>query len=80
MHENLKVSEAMHRSESKSLMDEIELANMLHVSIALVRKWRLQDKGPRYVKLGSLVRYPRKDAEAWLDTLPGGGTSGGRLC
>jgi hypothetical protein len=41
----------MHRTEALSLMDEIQLANSLHVSVPLVRKSRVQHKGPRYTVL-----------------------------
>jgi hypothetical protein len=54
-------------------MDEYQLAEMLNVSVALIRKWRLQRKGPRYLKLGPLVRYRLQDAETWLDALTSGG-------
>ena len=35
---------------------------------AIVRKWRLQGRGPKYVKIGRLVRYKWRDVEAWLDS------------
>lgn len=29
--------------------------------------WRVQGKGPRYVKIGRLVRYRIEDLNAWLE-------------
>ena len=29
-------------------------------------KWRLRGCGPRYCKIGRLVRYRRSDVEAWI--------------
>jgi predicted DNA-binding transcriptional regulator AlpA len=44
---------------------EREVAQFLHVSLALLRRWRMQGKGPKWVKVGRLVRYPRRDLEAF---------------
>jgi predicted DNA-binding transcriptional regulator AlpA len=29
--------------------------------------WRAKGFGPRYVKIGVLVRYPRSEIDAWLE-------------
>ena len=55
------------------LLTEGELANYLNVSVAAVRKWRGQGRGPAFCKLGSLVRYKREDVDQWLSTRPKGG-------
>jgi excisionase family DNA binding protein len=55
------------------LLTEKELAACLGVSLAACRKWRTQDRGPVFVKLGSLVRYKREDVEHWVATRPRGG-------
>ncbi len=55
------------------LLNEIEVSRRLRVSVACVRRWRLERRGPRYVKVGSLVRYRDEDVERWLGALPGGG-------
>lgn len=46
---------------------------MLGISIASLRRWRLLRKGPKYVKIGSAVRYPAGDVNAWIATRPTGG-------
>jgi predicted DNA-binding transcriptional regulator AlpA len=50
------------------LFDERSAANVLSCSVALMRKWRLFDEGPSYVKIGRLVRYRRSDIDAFLDS------------
>ena len=57
---------------------ERQVAEQLAVSIAAVRKWRLEDRGPRYYKVGACVRYRPEDVEAWLDARPSGGGPLGR--
>ena len=57
------------------LLTETEVSKQLHVSLAALRKWRVMHRGPRFVKIGSLVRYRPRDVEDWLTSLPvGGGT------
>jgi excisionase family DNA binding protein len=55
-------------------LTEKEVANQTKVSLASLRRWRLLQIGPRFVKVGSLVRYRPEDLEQWLETLPAGGT------
>ncbi len=56
-----------------SLLNEFAVANMLGVSVATVRRWRLLRRGPRYLKLGASVRYRPDDLTAWLALRPTGG-------
>jgi predicted DNA-binding transcriptional regulator AlpA len=48
------------------LLDERAVGELLGVSVALLRKWRLFRNGPSYHKVGRLVRYSRKDVVDWL--------------
>jgi len=48
------------------LFSEIELAHHLGVTVRCVQAWRLQRWGPKYVKVGRLVRYQRADVLAFL--------------
>jgi len=57
-----------------SLITEADVAERLHVSLASVRRWRLERRGPQFVKVGSLVRYRPEDLETWLAALPTGGS------
>ena len=58
---------------SHPLLTEKQVARLLGVSVAAVRKWRLQQRGPLYRKLGSSVRYKSEDVSAWVDSTPKGG-------
>jgi excisionase family DNA binding protein len=58
-----------------NLLTEDEVAKQLNVSVASMRRWRLERRGPHFVKVGSLVRYRQEDLEAWLWSLPTGGSS-----
>ena len=58
-----------------NLMTENEVSKRLNVSVASLRRWRLTKRGPAFVKVGSLVRYSLEDLEAWLASLPTGGTA-----
>lgn len=50
------------------MMNEHEVAASLRMSVATVRRWRLFRTGPTFVKIGSAVRYRRRDVENWLDS------------
>lgn len=56
-----------------NLLTEKDLAHHLGVSVAACRKWRLEDRGPVFLKLGNLVRYRSDDVDQWLATRPQGG-------
>ena len=56
-----------------TLLTEEEVAKRLHVSLASLRRWRLERRGPQFIKVGSLVRYRPEDLESWLASLPTGG-------
>ena len=60
----------------RSLLSERDVARLLAVSVAALRKWRRQGFGPRFRKLGSAVRYHPADLDAWLNArVTGGGGS-----
>jgi predicted DNA-binding transcriptional regulator AlpA len=48
------------------LLDERAVARITGMSVASVRRWRLLNRGPRYIKLSSAVRYRPEDVRAWL--------------
>lgn len=53
-----------------TLLTEADVAERLQVSLASVRRWRLEKRGPIFVKVGSLVRYRPDDLESWVVGLP----------
>ena len=48
------------------LLTTDELAKRLRVNPSTVRRWRLDDVGPGYVRVGSVYRYPVSAVEAWI--------------
>lgn len=44
---------------------DTEAAEHLGISPKTLRAWRLQGRGPRYVKLGRAVRYLVQDLDQW---------------
>ncbi|GAA4047621.1 hypothetical protein GCM10023063_38730 [Arthrobacter methylotrophus] len=49
------------------LLTSGELAEKLHKSAAALAQWRYKGIGPKFIKLGSGIRYRASDVEAWLD-------------
>jgi len=60
-------------SEAVQLLNEQQVSEMLGVSAASLRRWRLLRRGPRFFKLGSAVRYSIEDVNIWLESRPTGG-------
>ena len=48
-------------SSHTQLLNEFAVAEILDVSVATIRRWRLLQRGPRFVKIGAAVRYKRED-------------------
>ena len=59
------------------LLDERQVAEILNISIATLRRWRLLQTGPRFLKLGSAVRYKPSSVSEFVATRPSGGSKGG---
>jgi predicted DNA-binding transcriptional regulator AlpA len=55
------------------LLNDIQVAQLLGISVASVRRFRLLGSGPRYLKISSAVRYRPEDLKAWLESRPAGG-------
>lgn len=49
------------------MLNEHQVSDYLNMSVASVRRWRLLRKGPKFVKIGSAVRYKGDEVEKWLD-------------
>jgi predicted DNA-binding transcriptional regulator AlpA len=62
---------AVPKQPESGLMNEHEVAAYLKISVASVRRWRLLRTGPKFLKIGSAVRYKGEDVEAWLNLCPG---------
>ncbi|HYK90508.1 MAG TPA: helix-turn-helix domain-containing protein [Acidobacteriota bacterium] len=49
------------------LLTEQKAAEVLNCTIAALRRWRRERRGPRFVKLGRLIRYNLSDIEAFVE-------------
>ncbi len=52
--------------EPHELMTTDEVAEYFRVNASTVRRWRLDGVGPRFVKIGSVYRYPRGLLDLWV--------------
>lgn len=62
------VNPATPHPPKSEIMNERQVAEYLNMSVASVRRWRFFRKGPKFVKIGSAVRYKHGDVETWLDS------------
>ena len=49
------------------LLKEGQAAEILNVEVATLRRWRWAGLGPRFVKIGSAVRYDPADLGAFVE-------------
>lgn len=70
---------------STPLWTEHEVSRFLNVSVAALRRWRTEHRGPRFIKVasalgsrGGLVRYRRESVEEFLSEQATGGGGAGR--
>jgi len=57
----------MKEQPSKQLLNERELATTCGISVLTLRKWRSLRRGPRFLKIGHLVRYRPEDVDEWIN-------------
>jgi predicted DNA-binding transcriptional regulator AlpA len=57
----------------EKLLEEKELAERLQVSLGTLRGWRTEGKGPRFHRIGQMIRYSPSDVKDWLLSCQGGG-------
>ena len=58
---------------SSRYLTECEVSERTQISLATLRRWRLGNRGPKYHKFGSLVRYGEEELSRWEQTQPTGG-------
>lgn len=63
----------MNETQIETLLNERQLSRLIGISIGTLRFWRGEDKGPRFRKVGQLVRYAPSDVNLWLTQRPSGG-------
>ena len=50
----------------EQLLTTEELATRLCVNPSTIRRWRLDDVGPPYLRVGTVYRYPVSALDAWI--------------
>jgi predicted DNA-binding transcriptional regulator AlpA len=54
--------------EPNKMLNEQETAEFLNCSVAALRRWRQEGRGPSYFRVGRLIRYGNADIEAFLES------------
>lgn len=54
-------------------LTENQVSERTRISLATLRRWRLENRGPKYRKFGSLVRYDEDELNRWEEAQPFGG-------
>ena len=52
---------------AKNYLTEKEASLFLSVSLRTIQNWRFRNRGPKYKKLGRLVRYSIADLSAYAE-------------
>lgn len=52
---------------SADLVNEHVMSGLLLVSVHTARSWRASNRGPRFIRLGSRIRYRIADLRAFID-------------
>jgi hypothetical protein len=55
-------------SAAPQLLNEREAAKILAVSIAAMRRWRRERRGPRFIRCERCIRYTIADLVAFVET------------
>jgi predicted DNA-binding transcriptional regulator AlpA len=58
---------------NERFLNELQVSERTRISLATLRRWRLENKGPKYHKFGSLVRYDEDELNQWAQAQPSGG-------
>ena len=48
------------------LLNETEVAEILNLQVATLRRWRWMGQGPRFIKIGAAVRYDPQELKVYL--------------
>lgn len=54
--------------EAPAMLNTTQAAEYLSVSVPTLETWRCLGRGPRYCKVGRLVRYRVSDLEAYIES------------
>jgi predicted DNA-binding transcriptional regulator AlpA len=54
-------------TDPDALLNEVQSADLLNLSVRTLQAWRSAGGGPRFVRAGRAIRYRRRDLLAWMD-------------
>ncbi len=60
---------------ANQFLESTQLANELGAKLNTIEGWRVKGIGPKFIKIGRLVRYRRSDVDAWLESQTRNSTS-----
>jgi excisionase family DNA binding protein len=50
-------------------LSERQVAEALNLSVRTLQRWRLEGRGPLFVRIGRAVRYPQSEIEKFLKSM-----------
>ena len=53
-------------TEPVQLLREVEVAKRLNVSISSLRRWRYEKIGPKFIRIGGILRYRLTDVDDFI--------------
>ena len=59
----------MNLQNTDKLLTQKEVKEITRLADSTLEQWRLKGKGPKFIKLGRLVRYRLSDIEAYISGL-----------
>lgn len=59
---------ALRESQPEQWLTPAEAAELLATTPQALASARSEDRGPRYAKVGRMVRYRRSDIDVWLES------------
>lgn len=62
------MSEHIKIESATRLLKEDEVAQILNMEVATLRRWRWSGHGPRFIKIGGAVRYDPADIDAFVES------------
>ncbi|MBM4313718.1 MAG: helix-turn-helix domain-containing protein [Deltaproteobacteria bacterium] len=61
----------MNLQNTDKLLTQKEVKEITGLADSTLEQWRLKGKGPKFIKLGRLVRYRLSDLDTYISKLPG---------
>ena len=63
-----------------NLINKKQLAELLNISVKTLDLWVSKGKGPRYLKIGRMVRFTKADVENFIQNLSENSSQGDTKC